>query len=107
MTLQQYAKSKIAEFGGLDYFLQQLEYIKPLVPENKQFHIEEIRVYYELMYLVTFDMEKDYVIYVDRIISAKDMFGDLYKQHGNMFAKLMHTILSEGYNKTKKIKMIS
>lgn len=107
MTLQEFTKSKVKEFGGLDYFLIQLDYIKPLVPNHLKFHIEEIKIYYGLMHIVDFDMEKDFIIYRDRVIGAMSMFEDIYEQHGDLFARLMYIILSEGLRRTGKIRMIS
>lgn len=107
MTLQDFAKLQIIEFGGLDHFLDQMEKIKPLVPEDKLFHIDEMKSYWGLIFVMDLDMEDTYITYKDRAQSALDMFQEIYKKHGSLFAALMINILSGGFNKMGNVRNIS
>lgn len=107
MNLQEKAKTAILEFGGLDHFLKELEEITPLVPKDKLFHIEEMHLYWGMIFEIDLEMETVYIAHKDRAQSALEMFEDIYKHHGNLFAELMIKILSCGFNETDKIRRIN
>lgn len=107
MTLQQFAKNQIIEFGGLDHFLEHLEDIKLIVPKDKLEFTNEISVYVILIHQVTFDMEKDFIDRNHKVVIGMELFYGIYKQNGSLFAKLLYDIYSYGFSRVEKVRMIS
>lgn len=107
MNVQSYLKKYIKDNGGLDYFLGQLDLIKPLFKTELKYKINDIKMYMYMLHHIDIDMENETIGRKDSFMLSLNEFKDIYNRTGSLFAKLMIGMYEYGFDKTDKIKNIS
>lgn len=91
----------------MDYFLNQLELIRPLFKSELKYKIDTTKLYMYIMHQIDVDVENDFIVRKQSFILVMNEFKQVYKRTGSLFAKLMINMYEYGFCETAKIRNIS
>jgi len=106
MDLQEYYIKKIDEFGGLIRFMEQLEASRIYFKPEEQFHVDEVKVYMSMVYMMKIDVAGDVIKYKDKIHKCTLIYKAAYEDTGSLFCYLMMAIHNVALNQCDSVRNI-